>query len=428
MKIALVFPPSTFLTNPLVWPPLGLWYLGAQLEAQGHETDFFDLSLHKDIPQDGEFDQLWISAKSAQLFEVRKIAEKTKDWKHTKTVLGGAAPWADPSSVLDIPFDLVFVGEGDHPDTIREILKRANHNLFDFRPQIYSVPISKDLEWILPPIRRWSLDYHAYMDDQDGNTYRMASLFTSRGCPMSCAFCESGRHGVIWNSLTRYEPLWCVEEQIKEIKDLGFTGLAYYDDVFIINRKRTLKLLQLNAEYGMKWRCFLRSDILHKHGGKDYLRLMKDSGLIEVFVGVESADNQIKRNIHKGTTIEEDTKVLQWCKELGIRCKMSFIFGLPGESFASMKKTRAWILEHRPDIVQTDRLIPFPGTPLTKNMEDYDLKYENQIEEEWFFRGRFDIDSHSFVSTSNLSVDEIDKFWHEMEAELIEEGLSSHDH
>jgi hypothetical protein len=45
MKIALVFPPSTFLTNPMVWPPLGLWYLAAQLEVQGHQTDFYDLSL-----------------------------------------------------------------------------------------------------------------------------------------------------------------------------------------------------------------------------------------------------------------------------------------------------------------------------------------------------------------------------------------------
>jgi hypothetical protein len=51
MKIALVFPPSTFLTDPLVWPPLGLWYLGAQLEAQGHETEFYDLSFQR-MPND----------------------------------------------------------------------------------------------------------------------------------------------------------------------------------------------------------------------------------------------------------------------------------------------------------------------------------------------------------------------------------------
>ncbi|MHA1942717.1 MAG: B12-binding domain-containing radical SAM protein, partial [Candidatus Hodarchaeales archaeon] len=283
-------------------------------------------------------------------------------------------------------------------------------------------------DWVLPPIRRWSLDYHAYMSDMDGNDYRMTTLFTSRGCPYSCSFCESGRHGVIWDALTRYEPLDIVEHQIKECKELGFTGLAYYDDVFIIHRKRTLKLLELNTKYDMKWRCFLRSDIVCKHGGKEYLQAMKDSGLIEVFIGVESADNEIKKNIHKGTTIEQDTQVLEWCKELGIRCKMSFIFGLPGESFESMQKTKDWIFKYKPHIVQTDRLIPFPGTPLTKNIEEYDLKYEIPIEDEWFFRGRYDINSKSFVSTSHLTRDEIDTFWHKMEKELVEKGLSGYGH
>ena len=422
MKIALVYPPSTILTDPLVWPPLGLWYLAAQLEAQGHTTDFFDLSL-KSLPEDGEYDQLWVSANSPQIFEVRKIADHTIDWKHTKTVIGGAAPWSNPQTSLELGFDLVVIGEGDHPETIKEIIGGANNP----HEKSLVVPIAKTLDWVLPPVRRWSLDYHAYMDDQDGNEYRMGSLFTSRGCPMSCIFCESGRLGVIWNSLTRYEPLWCVEEQIKELKDLGFTGLAYYDDIFPLHKKRTLEILKLHNKYGMVFRCFLRSDILCKHGGKEYLKQMKDAGLIEVFIGIESADNEIKNNIHKGTTIEEDTKVLRWCRDLGITCKTSFIFGLPGESLESMQKTRRWILENRPHIVQIDRLIPFPGTPLTTHIEDFDLNYENQIEEEWFFRGKHG-ESHSFVSTSNLSVAEIDKFWRDFEEELIEKGLSRYGH
>lgn len=424
MNIALLFPKSTFLTNPLVWPPLGLWYLGAQLEAQGHTTEFFDMSLKEYIPKDGEFDQVWISATAPQMFEVRKIADIAKKWQKTKTVLGGSAPWANPETSWDLGFDLIVAGEGDHPDTIRRILEEAEKG----KNSAYFVPLKKDLDWVLPPIRRWSKNYHAYMSDMEGNDYRMTTLFTSRGCPMECAFCESGRHGIIWDAMTRYEPLDIVEYQIKEAKELGFTGLAYYDDIFIVNRKRTYKLLDLNTKYNMKWRCFLRSDILCKHGGKDYLKDMKDSGLIEVFVGVESADNRIKENIHKGTTIEQDTQVLDWCKELGIRCKMSFIFGLPGESLESMQKTKDWIFKHQPHIVQTDRLIPFPGTPLTKHIEEYDLKYEEAIEDEWFFRGRYDINSKSFVSTSNLTRDEIDTFWHKMEEELLEKGLSGYGH
>lgn len=426
MNIALVFPPSTFLSKADVWPPLGLFYLGAQLEAQGHYTDFFDLSMSGTVlPSDGEYSQLWLSATSPQMYEVRKIAETTKNWQYTKTVFGGAAPWANIESTKDLGFDLVVSGEADHPNTIKTILEFDKDECF----RHYAPSISKGLDWVLPPLRRWALNYHSYMiDRRDGKQYRMSSLFTSRGCPMSCAFCESGRHGVIWDALTRYEPLWSVEAQIKEIKDQGFTGLAYYDDIFIINKKRTYQLLELHKKYGMMFRCFLRSDILCKHGGKDYLKDLQDGGLIECFIGIESASNEIKSNIHKGTTIEQDTDVVKWCKELDVTCKTSFIFGLPGETLQSMQATRDWIFKNKPHIVQVDRLIPFPGTPLTKNVHEYDLKYEQQIEDEWFFRGRFDINSKSFVSTSHLTREQIDQYWHSLEEELLQEGLSGYNH
>lgn len=418
MNIALVFPKSTFLTSSMVWPPLGLFYLAAQLEAQGHTTDFFDLS-EDELPKDGDFDQLWLSATSPQMYEVRKIAEATKDWWQTATVFGGAAPWANPYSAVKLPFNVVVSGESDHPDTVREIVAMAGERGHG----LYEPVISPNLDWVLPPVRRWTTRYHAYMKG-----HRMASLFTTRGCPMSCAFCESGRHGVIWDAQVRYEPLHVVEAQIAECKDLGFTGLGFYDDILPLNRRRMQDMLSLILQYGMVFRCFLRSDIICKQGGKEYLAQMADAGMIEIFLGIESADNQIKRNIHKGTTIEQDAQIVQWCKELGITCKASFILGLPGETMQSMQTTREWILAHRPDIVQVDRLIPFPGTPLTSYPEQYDLTYETTPDEEWFFRGRHDLNSKSFVSTSHLNTDQIDTFWHALEEELLREGLSGYNH
>lgn len=405
-----------------MWPPLGLWYLSSQLKAQGHKTDFFDLNFDE-LPKDGEYDQLWFSSTSPQIAEARRVGEETRDWKKTKRVIGGAGSWANPSSHVELPFDLVVAGEADHPDSIRKILELAEEP----REKLLTLSVSRTLDWVLPPDRRWGLKYKSYMTDSEGNEYRMASLFTSRGCPMSCSFCESGRHGIIWDRLTRYESLDIVEAQIKEIKSQGFTGLAYYDDVFILNRKRTLAMLELHRKYDMRFRCFLRSDILSKHGGYDYLKAMKEGGLIEVFVGIESADNQIKENIHKGTTIEQDTDALRWCKELGVTFKGSFIFGLPGESLESMERTRQWILAQDPKgmRIQLDRLIPFKGTPLTDHPEDYDLQYENQPDENWFYRGRMDMESHSFVSTSNASVEQIDNSYRSLEKELIEKGYST---
>jgi radical SAM superfamily enzyme YgiQ (UPF0313 family) len=413
MKIALVMPKSTFLEDAMIMQPLGLMYLAGQLEHLGHTTDFFDMNV--DGLPDDNYDQIWVSATSPQMAEIKRIGKITSTYS-AKTVLGGASVWANPDSCKDLGYDVIVGGESDSPHNIQKVLDTPSGHL--------ALPISPNLNWVLPPVRRWSRKYHSYLSDLQGNRHDATTMFTSRGCPLECAFCESGRHGVIWDRLTRYEPLEMVEEQIKECKTLGYSALAYYDDILPLNKKRTYALMELHRKYTVIWRCFLRSDIINNHGGYDYLREMRDGGLVEIFVGVESASNTIKDGITKKTTIEQDTNIVEWCKELGIRCKTSFILGLPGETMETMQLTRQWILKHRPHRVQVGRLIPFKGTPLGDHPENFDIKYENPPDDEWFYRGNMDTDSHSFVSTSALSVQEIDTFWRDLEKELEMEGIN----
>ena len=417
MNICLVFPRSTFLIDPMVYPPLGLWYIGAQLEAQGHTTDFRDLSVD-DFPNDGDFDQVWISATSPQMHEARRLAAVTRDWTRTKTVFGGAAPWTNLDECARLGFDLTVSGESDHPDTIHQILEGRGHLSTSLTPG--------PLSWTLPPIRRWDTKYHATLEDAGGTAHRTTTLFTSRGCPMACAFCESGRNGVIWDRFVRYEPVELVARQLRESAERGHTGVMFYDDILPLNRPRTAAILALMKEYGFVWRCFLRTDVIIKQGGFDYLREMAEAGLVEVLAGIESADNRIKANVHKGTTIEQDTLVRQWCKQLGIRFKASFILGLPGEDAESMQRTREWIFTHRPDRADVNALIPFPGTPIVRAADymglKFDLRWEEELPEEFWYKGPRD-QSNVIVSTSHLSAAQIKSFRDSLVAEMQAAGI-----
>ena len=431
MNICLVFPKSTFLIDPLVYPPLGLWYLAAQLETQGHVCDFRDLTTDE-FPQDGEYDQVWISATSPQMHEVRKLSQATLDWTSSVVVLGGAAPWVSPHQCVGL-FDLVVSGEADHPNTVKQIVERAQwlqprrlRGLSDawIQPAITPGP----LNWVLPPTRQWDYKYHAYLEDRSGTKHKTTTLFTSRGCPMACAFCESGRNGVIWDRFVRYENLVTVESQLYTAIQHGHTGIMFYDDILPLNKPRTLEIMKLLKKYELIWRCFLRTDVTEKQGGFEYLKQMADAGLVEVLAGVESADNRIKDNIHKGTTIEQDTQVLKWCKQLGIKFKASFILGLPGEDADSMQRTKDWILLNRPDRVDVNTLIPFPGTPLTRKSEDYlgvsfDLKWEAELPEEFYYKGPRDETEHCVVSTSKLSSQQIKDFRNSLMKEIENAGI-----
>lgn len=425
MKVALVFPRSTFLIDPMVYPPLGLWYIGAQIEALGHECDFFDLSVDR-LPADGRYDQMWISATSAQMHSVRKLSDIIWPWSKTATVFGGPAVWANPNVEEGVAFDVLISGEVDQPNIIKEILDVANDNCGEHKSvyKAYGTQVGKgSMAKVLPPIRRWSDRYNASLEDREGNSHRTSTMFTSRGCPMACAFCESGRNGIIWDRFVRYEPIETVETQICEIRDLGFTGVMFYDDILPLNKPRMLLILELLKKYDLIWRCFVRTDVINSQGGFDYLKLMADAGLVEVLAGVESADDNIKDGIYKGTTIEQDTHVLYWCKQLGIKFKASFVLGLPGENRRSMEATRDWILKHRPDRVDVNTLIPFPGTPITNGRAgEFDLKWSEEVPEEFWYKGPRD-NATALTSTSSLTSEEIRDFHNKLIEEIKEAGI-----
>jgi radical SAM superfamily enzyme YgiQ (UPF0313 family) len=406
----------------MVMAPLGLWYLAAQLEALGHETDFRALDVDPE-PEDGEFDQVWLSATSPQMYEVRRLAYEWQRWWKTRTVFGGAAPWARPESGRGLGFDLVVAGEADHPNTVASLVEMAANGAYT----LYRPPITPGvLDWALPPVRRWDERYHFTLTGRDGTQHRTTTAFTSRGCPMACAFCESGRNGVIWDRAVRYEPVALVEAQLREIAERGHTGLMLYDDIFPLNKPRTLALLEILPRYVHVWRCFVRTDVIMKQGGFEYLRAMAESGLVEVLAGVESADNRIKANIHKGTTIEQDTQVLAWCKQLGIKFKASFILGLPGEDRESLERTREWILTQRPDRADVNALIPFPGTPITRSHDvdgnPYDVEWTDEYSEERFYKGA-KRSAEVVVRTAALSSAEIAAFRDTLIAEIDAAGI-----
>jgi len=414
MKIALVFPKSIFLIDPMVYPPLGLWYISAQLEAKGHITEFFDLS-EDEFPNDGDFDQMWVSATSPQMQEVRRIGEIVRNWKKTKTILGGACAWANPNSCLGLGYTTIVEGEADFPEAI-DILTSED------LPVHYKPIPPKDLNHLLPPVRRWANRYHAYLEDKNGEKHKTSTIFTTRGCCEKCLFCESSRMGVIWGNSVRYEPLELVIKQLNDIKDGGFTGVMFYDDILPLNKPRTLKILDELSKRNLIWRCFLRTDIIEKQGGYEYLKLMRDAGLVEVLAGVESADNQIKNNIFKGTTIEQDTQALLWCRDLWIKFKASLILGLPGESLESMQKTKDWILKYRPDRADVNTLIPLPGTPIMQKNKGYDIYWESETPEQYWYKGNRD-HLKTIVGTSHLKPQEISDFHDELIKEMEELGI-----
>ena len=96
----------------------------------------------------------------------------------------------------------------------------------------------------------------------------------------------------------------------------------------------------------------------------EMLKLMKKAGCHQIGYGVESANENILKNIKKFTDIETIKKIINFTKKAGITVRAMFVLGNPGETKQTLEDILNFCFEMEPDIVLFNIATPFPGTEM----------------------------------------------------------------
>lgn len=307
--ITFVHPRSPFLINEKLMPPLGVMYLVAILKKDGIKAQVVDMGLGEEVP-DGD---LFITATTPQKEEAIKLAGKAY------TVLGGPLATVE-SSLTDCKikgFSLVVAGEAD--DAIVEIVKnRPTGSAWAAR--------KRNLDDIPFPDRTSA---HKYLYEIAGR--KAAAMITSRGCTGRCAFCCRAVHGNSVSLRTAKNVL----AEAKEVRDLGFGAIQFYDDSIAISKKRLEEISNGLGKLDLIWRCMIRADQVDL----ELFKKMAAGGCNELIVGVESGSQRILDNINKGETVSQQKQAILDARKAGIKVKASLIVGCPGEDWESISET-----------------------------------------------------------------------------------------
>ena len=276
MKVCLVFPRSTFLEDPMVFRRWACGICGPRWKKAGHEVDFIDMSQRdlkaENLPEG--FDVYLVSGTSPQGREIRKIGRELAK-RGAAAVLGGPHATNYPRNSRRY-YPVVVRREGEEavlkavdiavsrrPSLMTsadlEMISRNDPAVWEkLNAGIVEFPLIADLGRLALPDRSALSDYRYFLEDENGNKRRGTTMFTSRGCPMRCDFCDSPN---LWSRQVRYIPVEKIAEEYAQIKNLGFDAIQYYDDVLPINPARMKEMCLLMKETGFIWRCFGRVDI-----------------------------------------------------------------------------------------------------------------------------------------------------------------------
>lgn len=158
---------------------------------------------------------------------------------------------------------------------------------------------------------------------------------SGQGCGFRCTFCDFyGLHPKVHQR----EHLSLIEEiaTIPEVN--GYRRVYFTDDNLFTSKKQArafchelIKVKHLN----IKWRGMIRVAIVDE----EIAALMKDSGCVEVLLGIESGDRQVLINMKKLSTPDQILKGLGTLNQHGINTKSTYIVGFPGETDQTVSNT-----------------------------------------------------------------------------------------
>ncbi|MBT9138836.1 MAG: 2-hydroxyethylphosphonate methyltransferase [Syntrophomonadaceae bacterium] len=194
-----------------------------------------------------------------------------------------------------------------------------------------------------------------------GRALPFAAIITSRGCPYRCAYCSKPIFG---SKFRAQSPERVVEEVAYYQNKFGIKEIAFYDDVFTLNKKRAYAIADGIIKKGLKihWTCETRVNLVDK----ELLHHMKQAGCYAIAYGIESASQEILDAIHKDITLEQVEEAIRITQEVGLQIVGYFMIGSPGESPETIRKTIQFAKKLKVDFAQFAITTPFPGTELYK--------------------------------------------------------------
>jgi len=316
--------------------PLGLMYLAAPLIKAGYHVKFIDFTVDR-MEKDQYFKELGssyfilISCYTHTLKNAKKIIQDVRKVSKNAVIVCGGPYCTETQNHIE-GADVCVFGEADleivnildslstnkSMDDIPGLSFRRNGKLVRTEGKL----LIENLDLIEPPSMDLSKDKnygYIYGEKVDG----IYAIMSSRGCPFSCTFCSYQKKKYRERSVDN------VIQEIKIREEEGARYLIFYDDNFLMRRRRVVEIMDKIIENKINLKIAIQGRV--DLADLDLFKKMKEAGVIIMLYGIESANQDVLDFYNKKTTVEKAKKAINLANKVGIITFGNMIIGAPME-------------------------------------------------------------------------------------------------
>jgi radical SAM superfamily enzyme YgiQ (UPF0313 family) len=343
-----------------MYPPLGLLSLATCLKKDHSgsvEVQIIDgdvEAIHKEIFRDTDI--IGFHANSFNYENCLDLAQEAKGYG-AKIVLGGPHASVLWKNIMEKrPYvDFIVVEEGEIAMSllVKHFLNNSKGSFDDIPNLVYrknggeptkssKVHINTPEEMITPSrkfikVESYIQNYRKVYTKEYISFERPLSIYSSKGCSWrdktgGCVFCARLEKGVrfrniaeIWNEIRRLKEQYKTD-YIWDISDDNLNSPQWFKS-FVEQRTEDLS--------DISFLIYSRVNRITE----DIIPYLKRLNVYEVYLGIESGDDEVLRNTLKGASSRLALNAAQRLKDAGIYYFPSFVLGLPGETEKSLGNT-----------------------------------------------------------------------------------------
>jgi anaerobic magnesium-protoporphyrin IX monomethyl ester cyclase len=294
-------------------------------------------------------------------------------------VWGGYFPTLYPDAALNAPYvDYLIRGQGE--EILWELLQAQRDDRSMSLEHIDGLSWKRQERAVHNRERRFSptfasdrLPYELLGDPREYfvRTFlgqRTVAHQAALGCRFRCTFCGVA---AMFRGGTALPLAAKLERDLQFLRQLGADSVQFCDHNFFDREEDMVPLLEVLAKMQMPWWCYARADALLDLSAASW-DLVRKSRLRMAYIGAESPNDQLLKEIRKGTRSDQTLAVAELCRAHDVIPELSFMVAPPHDPEGETERTFEFIRQVKRINPRAEIIVyiytPLPVSSVPENM------------------------------------------------------------